>query len=247
MGVEMKIVDRIFCLALMLAVLPLAALRADDVDVKEKAFDAPNNVKIKVRMEGPYTADVPLQIVCYFKYTPQGAKRMSGAPVELDKRLGGVIASLRERGEFIGDELETVCISPPQGAIKAQALLLIGLGAEENLSLQVLERVGRVSLREAASRGVKRVAFAPLIRDQGNSKLPTGDVEIAIVQAVLLAYDTEKRLQKEGLAQPFTLSEWIVEAGAMYFDETSAAAEKAIQQASTLLKKRGNEPYRRAN
>jgi len=28
-----------------------------------------------------------------------------------------------------------------------------------------------VSLREAARLGVKRVAFAPLIRDQGNSKL----------------------------------------------------------------------------
>ena len=76
-------------------------------DVKEKVFDAPNKVKIKVRMEGPYTADVPLQIVCYFQYTPEGAKRMSGAPVELDKRLGGVIASLRQRGEFATHRMQT--------------------------------------------------------------------------------------------------------------------------------------------
>ncbi len=243
----MKIMKRAACVVLVLVVSTFASLRADDQDVKEKAFDAPNNVKIKVRMEGPYTADVPLQIVCYFKYTPQGAKRMSGAPVELDKRLGGVIASLRERGEFSGDELETLYITPPKGAIKAQALLLIGLGPEENLSLQVLERVGRVGLREAASRGVKRIAFAPLIRDQGNSKLPTGDVEIAIVQAMLLAYDTEKHLQREGFAQPFTLDEWIVEAGATYFDETSASAEKAIQQAAAALKKRSAASYRHAN
>jgi hypothetical protein len=204
-------------------------------------------VKLKVRMEGPYTADVPLQIVCYFKYTPQGAKRMTGAPVELDKHLGGVIASLRERGEFVGDELETLVIIPPKGAIKAQALLLIGLGPEENLSLKVLERVGRVGLREAAARGAKRVAFAPLIRDQGNSALPTGGVEIAVVQAMLLAYDTDKRMQKEGLAQPYTLEEWNVEAGAAYFDETAAAAAKAIQQTSTALKARSPEPYRRVN
>ena len=46
---------------------------------------------MKLRMEGPYTADVPLQVVCYFKYTPEGAKRMKEAPVELDKELGGVI------------------------------------------------------------------------------------------------------------------------------------------------------------
>src|SRR5712671_3472407 len=156
----------------------LAALaRPDEAkeQVKEKALDAPHAVKVKVRMEGPYTADVPLQVVCYFKYTPEGAKRMSGAPVELDKHLGGVIASLRERGEFNGDDLETLLITPPDGSIKAKALLLIGLGDEATLSLDKMERVGRVALREAARLGVRKVAFAPLIRDQGNSKFGTGD------------------------------------------------------------------------
>src|SRR4051794_1484243 len=108
--------------------------------VKEIALDAPRGVKVKVRMEGPYTANVPLQVVCYFKYTAEGVKRMSGAPVELDKRLGGVIASLRTRGEFIGDELETLLITPPKNSIKAKALLLVGLGQEESLSIKVLER-----------------------------------------------------------------------------------------------------------
>src|SRR5256714_5872424 len=107
-----------------------AALGADDDAVKEKALDAPNGVKIKVRMEGPYTADVPLQVVCYFKYTPEGALRMSGAPVELDKKLGGVIAALRTRGEFVGDEGETLLVIPPPDSIKAKALLLVGLGEE---------------------------------------------------------------------------------------------------------------------
>jgi hypothetical protein len=176
-------------------------------DVKEKALDGPNGVTIKVRMEGPYRTDVPLQVVCYFKYTPAGAKKMTGAPVELDKHLGGVIASLLECGEFVGDELETLCLTPPHGSIKAKALLLVGLGPEEGLSLNVLERVGTVSLREAARLDARRVAFAPLIRDQGNSKLPTGDGEIAVVKAMLLAYDTEKRLQQEGLTRPFTLDE----------------------------------------
>src|SRR5256885_9858804 len=109
----MRAVCRIPCVAILLSASLFTTMRASAQDVKEKAFDAPNDVKIKVRMEGPYTADVPLQIVCYFDYTPEGAKRMSGAPVELDKELGGVIASLRERGEFVGDELETLCIIPP--------------------------------------------------------------------------------------------------------------------------------------
>ena len=149
----MRISRRLVCVGLLLVGLAIASPSAHGQDVKEKAFDAPNNVKLKVRMEGPYTADVPLQIVCYFKYTAAGAKRMTGAPVELDKRLGGVIAALRERGEFAGDDGETLLIVPPAASIKAKALLLVGLGDEEALAVQVLERVGKISLREAAHLG----------------------------------------------------------------------------------------------
>src|SRR3954449_6914777 len=109
-------------------------------EVREQTLLAPHGVTIKVRTEGPYTADTPLQVVCYFKYSPEGAKRMSGAPVELDRHLGGAIASLRERGEFVGDDLETFLIIPPEGSIKAKALLLIGLGDEATLSPEKMER-----------------------------------------------------------------------------------------------------------
>src|SRR5262249_43094199 len=162
--------------------------------------------------------DVPLQVVCYFKYTPEGVKKMTGAPVELDKELGGLIGSLRERGEFVGDEGETLLIIPPKDTIKPRALLLIGLGDEKDLSLQTLERVGRIALREAARLGAKRVAYAPLIRDQGNSKFNTGDIAESFVRGVLLAYDTERRLQKEGLANTYELEQWNVEAGPNFFD-----------------------------
>src|SRR2546430_742763 len=83
-----------------------------------------------------------------------------------------VIASLREHGRFVADQLETILIIPPKDSIKAKALLLVGLGEEEALSLNLLEAVGRVALREAGRLGVRKVAFAPLIRDQGNSKFP---------------------------------------------------------------------------
>jgi len=233
----------------LVAILVLTGLgapaRSDDAkeQVKEKALDAPHKIKIKVRMEGPYTAEVPLQVVCYFKYTPEGAKRMGGAPVELDKRLGGVIASLRERGEFMGDPLETLLIIPPKDSIKAKALLLVGLGDEDALSLKLMEAVGRVSLREAARLGVSRVAFAPLIRDQGNKKLATGDVETAVVRGMLLAYDTEKRLQKEGLNKEFTLETWNVEAGPDYFDDTVTGVQKAIEEVGKAIKERSTQPY----
>ena len=228
----------------LLASLMFSSVRPEAAaqDVKEHPLQAPHGVAIKVRMEGPYTADTPLQVVCYFKYSPEGAKRMSGAPVELDKRLGGVIASLRERGEFVGDQLETILITPPRDSINAKALLLVGLGDENPLSLELMEAVGRVSLREAARLGAGRVAFAPLIRDQGNSKFGTGDVETAVVRGMLLAYDTDKRLQKEGLSKDFTLDQWNVEAGPMYFDETVIGVRKAIEEAGKAISDRSALP-----
>ena len=231
--------------ALLLAIVILQGPAwADETPgkVKELALNAPHHVAIKVRMEGPSTAEIPLQIVCYFKYTPERVKRMSGAPVELDKHLGGVIASLRERGEFVGDQLETILIIPPKDSIPAKALLLVGLGEEADLSLQLMEAVGRVSLREADRLGVSHVAFAPFIRDQGNTKIGTGDVEQAVVRGMLLAYDTEKRLQKESLSKDFTLEQWNVEAGPAYFDETVAGVQKAIEEADKAIKDRSAEP-----
>src|SRR5262249_37802321 len=120
--------------------------------------------------------------------------------------------------------------------------LLVGLGDEVNLSLKLLEAVGRVSLREAARLGVRRVAFAPLIRDQGNSKFQAGDVAAAVIRGMLLAYETQHRLQKEGLSKNFTLEQWNTEAGPMYFDETVTGVQKAIEGAGKAIKERSADP-----
>lgn len=233
----------LFAVALCLLLQSAPLYSAGQQEVKELTFPSPNDVNMKLRMEGPTTADVPLQVVCYFKYTPEGAKRMTGAPVELDKELGGAIGALRERGEFVGEALESILIIPRAGSIKAKALLLIGLGEESALTTKLMESVGRVAVREAARIGADRVAFAPLIRDQGNTAQDVGDVERAVTRGVILVYDTEKRLQREGLAKPFVLREWIVEAGPAYFDSTATGIEQGIDDAKATIAKRAATPY----
>lgn len=214
-------------------------------EVKERAVEAARGVAIKARKEGPSTAEVPLQVICYFRDTRERARRMAGAPVELDKELGGVIAALRERGEFEGDAFETLLLVPPKGSIKAKALLLIGLGEDGSLSLARMEQVGRVALREASRLGVRKVAFAPLIRDQGNTKFGICNVAAAVVKGVLLAYDTERRLQDRGLAARWLLTDWEVEAGPAYFDETVAGVKRAVVEAALIAAGRKSTPLPR--
>ena len=239
----MKTIKLLMIAMIVAAGWPAATLATIQDAIKEQVVEATDMVKIKVRMEGPYTADTPLQVVCYFKYSAEGVKRMAGAPVELDKHLGGVIASLRQRGEFVGNDLETILITPQPGSIRAKSLLLIGLGDEATLSLAKMERVGKEAVRTASRLGVDKVAFAPLIRDQGNSTFSTGDVARSVLRGALLANNTERRLQKEGLGKAFSLKEWIEEAGPAFFDETVNAARKAVQEADAAINGRPANPY----
>ena len=226
---------RIICRPLFrLLIFGLVITRGWAADnVKETALDGPNYVKIKIRMEGPITAETPLQIVCLFKHKESGDKMLATA-VDLDKDLHGAISSLRNRGEFVGDALETLLIVPPAGTIKPKLLLLIGIGDESSLSLERMEAVGRVAVREAARLGVSKIAFAPLIRDQGNSQFGTGDIGRYVIRGLLSAYDTDQRMQKVGLAKPYTLEEWSEEAGPAFFDDTVEGAKKAISESKAL-------------
>src|SRR3954468_2110840 len=87
---------------LLIAALAMPAAWADDPakPPAETKLAGPDGLTLTVRMQGPYDADVPLQVVCYFKRTADSDKKMAGAPVELDKRLGGLIGSLRAPGGF---------------------------------------------------------------------------------------------------------------------------------------------------
>jgi len=221
--------------AVMLAGLSLCAARAADVaKVQETSVAATQGVTVKVRMQGPYDMQTPLQVVCFFRHKPAG-DTAQGAAVELDERLGGLITRLRNGGAFEGRELETLLLSPPANTIPAQRLLLIGLGDEAGLSLERMEAIGKTAVREAARLGIDHVAFAPLIRDQGNSSLDAGEAARAVLRGVLIANDTQARLHAKGFAPAFRLIEWVELAGPKYFDGTVAGAKAAAQDAQAAI------------
>ena len=60
---------------------------------------------------------------------------------------------------------------------------------------------------------------------------------------MILAYDTEKRLQKQGFAKDYTLTLWLVEAGPTYYDETIAGVKEAVTQATASVKERDHKAY----
>src|ERR1700722_8516407 len=211
----------------------------------EKTFDAPHGLKVSVKVIGPYAEPADLQIICLFKHKPDG-DIYRGAAKDTDEHLHGILSALRNRGEFVGELGETFLFTPPKGSIPARRFMIIGLGDEKDLSLDSLRVVGRIAAREAVRLQAKHIAWAPVIRDEGVSTMGVGDTDRVFIEQMLSAYDTEKRLQAQGLAPKFSIETFVLEAGPAFFDTAVKGVGEGIEAATTILGQRASEPYRSA-
>ena len=210
---------------------------------KEHVFETkPLGMKLSVKMVGPYGEPADLQIICLFRHKA-GGDTYQGAAKDTDEHLSGLLSALRDRGEFVGELGETFLFTPPKGSIPAKQFMVIGLGDETNLSLDSLHVVGRIAAREAVRLRAKHVAWAPVIRDEGNSTIDVGEGDRVFAEQMILAYDTERRLQAQGLAPTFTIQSFVIEAGATYFDAAVARVGDGISHVATELAQRNATRY----
>src|SRR5580692_5900047 len=208
----------------------------------EKSFDAPRGLKVSVKVIGPYAEPADLQIICLFKHKPDG-DIYRGAAKDTDEHLHGLLSALRNRGEFVGELGETFLFAPPSGSIPAKRFMVIGLGEEKDLSLDALRIIGRVAVREAVRLKATHVAWAPVIRDEGNATIEVGEGDRAFVEQMLTAYDTEKRLQAQALAPAFSIEDLVIEAGPTYFDDAAKQVGEGIESMTAVLAQRNAAPY----
>jgi Cytosol aminopeptidase family, N-terminal domain len=219
-----------------------AAFAADNSAPAQKTFDAPRGLKVSVKIIGPYSEPADLQIICLFKHKPSG-DTYQGAAKDTDQHLHGLLSALRNRGEFVGELGETFLLSPPSGSILAKRFMVIGLGDEKDLSLDSVRVVGRLAAREAVRLQAKHVAWAPVIRDEGNTTIDVGEGDRAFIEQLISAYDTEKRLQEQGLAPAFSIEEIVIEAGPTYFEGAAKQVEAGIESVAAQLGQRSVTPY----
>jgi hypothetical protein len=230
-------------LALGLLLIVAKGLAEDAAVPKETVFEKrPLGIKVSIKMVGPYMEPADLQIICLFKHKPTGDV-YQGAARATDDHLGGMLAALRNRGEFAGELGETILFTPPKDSIPARRFLVIGLGEEKDLSLDSLRLIGRVSAREAVRLNAKRVAWAPVIRDEGNTTIDVGEGDRAFAEQMLSAYDTEKRLQSQGLAPASGIESLVIEAGPAFFDSAVKQVGAGIELIVGELGRRDASPY----
>ena len=238
----MKTSIKIILAAAVLLRAGCAAFGADNSTPAEKSFDAPRGLKVSVKIIGPYTEPADLQIICLFKHKPAG-DTYQGAAKDTDEHLNGLLSALRNRGEFVGELGETILFTPANGSIPAKRFMVIGLGEEKDLSLESLRVVGRIAVREAVRLQAKHVAWAPVIRDEGNSTIEVGEGDRTFVEQFLSAYDTEQRLQAQGLAPNFSITSVVIEAGPAYFEDAAKQVSEGIELIAAEIAKRSAAPY----
>jgi len=226
-----------------LAFLTLLTFSAQAAEPPQKTFAAPNNMQLSVEEIGPVTQTTDLQIICIFKHDAAGGDQYIEAMQDFNSKQGNFLSNIRERGEFIGALGETFLYTPPAGSITPKRVLLIGVGDKNSISIDALRLAGRIAVREAVRLGATNVSFAPTLRDQGSSVIDVGEEDAAVAQQVILAYDTEMKLQVQKLAPATTISTWTIEAGPKYFDGAVAKVGAIVTTASDELKGRNSSPY----
>jgi hypothetical protein len=234
---------KVIALSLALAFMVASASAAETSAAKENVFATkPLGVQFSIKMIGPYTQEADLQIICLFKHKDSG-DTYQGAAKATDDRLNGFLSALRNRGEFVGELGETFLFTPSDNTIPAKRFMVIGLGEEKDLSLDTLRLIGRIAAREAVRLNASHVAWAPVIRDEGNTTIEVGAGDRAFAEQFLSAYDTEKRLQAQGLAPQFGIQSLVIEAGPAYFDSAVKQVGEGIDATTAALGQRESTPY----
>ena len=179
---------------------------------------AHGKVRIKAVAQSPSATDTELQVVCFFDQT---LNQVYGGGTELvDAGFKGAIRELRSEDIFRGERLETLLLQPQTHQIPARRLLMIGLGDPAQLTLDTLQAVGRIAVREAIKLNVWSFSFAPSLKDAGLSMFEASEVSVALAQGMVRAIAQAETLHARGLDASFLLEEIVFLAGPAHLENS---------------------------
>lgn len=199
-----------------------------------KTWGIVDGIHIIGLVQGPSATNTPLQVACVFEYSEGDIFNPPALPAplngmrHLDDALNGKITEIRKTGKFAGHALETLLITAPPGSgLKAQKLLLIGLGSRSQFTPELMESVGAVALREALRIGVTSFAFASDIKD-GGIESPTAAVASYVTKGIINAYRVQAYLKQNKLYSYKPLTSVTLLAGPAFFNTAGEGIQQAI-------------------
>jgi leucyl aminopeptidase len=149
----------------------------------------------------------------------EGTRRPSGVARAVDRAAGGAIASALDRGDFSGKR-DQVAVLYPRGRSRAKRILLVGLGAEKDLTSERVRVAGGRAVTKARELGVRELAM--VVPGTGKGGLEIEEAAHALAEGLVLANYTYDRYRTRNKDKNRPLREVLVAEA----DEAKLAAVK---------------------
>lgn len=152
---------------------------------------------------------------------------ISGLTDEIDKRMGGAVRRVLDRGDFRGRKDESLMLFPRDNEIGAERVLLVGLGKAEDYTVERLRRAVGSALRSAERIGIRSLAFSTEHTSRSSERMGvTLAVRAAAEAGVLASWDfREMKTTQDEDDAPAHVEELVLvvakEARAKDFDEAA--------------------------
>lgn len=152
--------------------------------------------------------------------TPEGTARL------VDEALNGAVSDLLGAGDFSGASGQVVVLYP-RGALPARRVILVGLGKQAELNVEVVRRAAAHAALKARDLKVKRLAT--ILHGVGDEGLSAAAAAYAVVEGTRLAlYRYQAPRQGEILPEIETLE-------LMAGEGDTAAVQQAVEQAEAVV------------
>jgi hypothetical protein len=169
-----------------------------------------------------------VDLSCAGMFTREAGAGLSGGLAHLDAALEGRLLELRRSGSLTGRLGECLLLDSPPAAIRARAVLLVGLGEPEGWSTANLREALRAAGAFALALGVRSAAFAPGMLDSGLAPDQTFGSPTEMTDGLAAALKARDVLVKMGLAEAPRLERWVFDVGEARLTSATEQFRKAL-------------------
>ena len=139
-------------------------------------------MKIRVAEVDVTEFETPLLAVTVF----EGEGPLVGPARSVDERIGGRISEVLRAGDFEAKEGQTLVLYPPEDALGAERLLLVGVGKRDSLTLERIRRAAGAAAKQAARLRVSTFASTLHHADLAEESIPAREAGRAAAEGAVL-------------------------------------------------------------
>lgn len=191
-------------------------------DLKQTEIGRYQNLNIELVTWDCTSAEVELSCACIFEHEMNN-RSFSGGLAHLDEALNGRLDLIRKNNWFSAKLNDALLINQTPSTVQASKVLLIGMGAPEEFTLERIETAIKTVVKTAHQLELKSVAFAPSILDTGlNPPAGLNELMLRILKEEL---DKHHQLYLQNLVKKSEIERWVFDSG---FQNYEAKAKQYI-------------------